>query len=101
MKNKINNWKEYPNIIKARRIIYNQASNDWNDEPEYKLQKIRIYGETKSNKSYVIDSYGSRKFACNKNEVFTNKKDFQEKIDKITRYNLTEGQKQYLLNQFC
>lgn len=101
MKNKIGNWIEYPNIIKARRIIYNQASNDWNDEPEYKVQKVRIYGETKSNKSFVIDSYGHGKFACNKNEVFLNRKDFEEKIDKVTRFNLTENQKQYLLNQFC
>lgn len=33
---------------KARRIIYNRSANDWNDEPEYKLQKIRIYGECNS-----------------------------------------------------
>lgn len=34
--------------IKARRIIYNHNANDWNNEPEYKLQKIRIYGESNS-----------------------------------------------------
>ena len=41
--------------VKAKRIIVNPSSNDWNDEPEYKLQKIRIYGESKSMKSYIID----------------------------------------------
>lgn len=86
--------------IKAKRIIYNSASNDWNDEPEYKLQKIRIYGESKSGKSYIIDSYGAGRFACNKNEVFLNKKDFEEKINKPLRFNLTENEKQYLLNIF-
>ena len=49
--------------IKARRIIVNLSSNDWNNEPEYKLQKVRIYGESKSRKSYIIDSYGKVKFA--------------------------------------
>ena len=33
-------------FIKARRIIYNPSANDFNDEPEYKLQKVRIYGES-------------------------------------------------------
>lgn len=35
-------------FIKARRIIYNPHANDWNDEPEYKLQKVRVYGESNS-----------------------------------------------------
>lgn len=87
--------------IKAKRIIYNCTSNDFNDEPEYKLQKVRIYGESKSGKSYIIDSYGNRRFACNKNEVFLSKKDFEEKINKPLRFNLTKNQKQYLLKQFC
>ena len=86
--------------MKAKRIIYNSASNDWNDEPEYKLQKVRIWGKSKSGKSYIIDSYGARRFACNKNEVFLNKKDFEEKINKPLKFNLTENQKQYLLNIF-
>lgn len=37
---------EKKKYIKARRIIYNSQANDWNDEAEYKLQKIRIYEET-------------------------------------------------------
>ena len=86
--------------IKAKRIIYNSASNDWNDEPEYKLQKIRIYGESKNRKSYIIDSYGKRKFSCDKSEVFLNKKDIEEKINKLSKFNLTENEKQYLLTIF-
>ena len=82
--------------IKALRIIYNMASNDWNNEPEYKLQKIRIYGESKSKKSYIIDSYGNRKFACHKSQVFLNKEDFNSKKDNIEGFNLTNSQKEYL-----
>lgn len=99
-KDKIKDYIEYPIYIKAKRIIYNKASNDWNDEPIYKLQKVRIYGETKGGKNYMIDSYGNFKFTCNKNEIFLNKKDYEEKINKITRYKLTESEKEYLLKQF-
>lgn len=87
-------------FIKAKRIIINQSSNDWNDESEYKLQKIRIYGESKSMKSYIIDSYGSKKFNCLKTQVFLNKKDMERKIDNIEGFRLTENEKQYLLNSF-
>lgn len=87
-------------FIKAKRIIVNSSANDWNDEPEYKLQKVRIYGETKSKKSYVIDSYGSKKFNCLKTQVFLNKEDMKRKIDDIEGYRLTENEKQYLLNIF-
>ena len=100
MKDNFKDYIEYPIYIKAKRIIYNKSSNDWNDEPEYKLQKVRIYGKTKSNKNYVIDSYGNFKFICNKNEVFLDKIDFEEKANKITGYNLTKSEKEFLLNQF-
>lgn len=100
MKNKIGNWIQYSNYRKARRIIYNNSSNDWNDEPEYKLQKVRIYGETQSGKCYVIDSHGKFKFACNKSQIFLNKQDFENKINDIQGFKLTEGEQKYLLKQF-
>lgn len=102
MKNKIGNWIQYDNnrYRKGRRIIYNHSSNDWNDEPEYKLQKVRIYGETQSRKCYVIDSYGNFKFACNKTQVFLNKEDFENKMNNIQDFKLTESEKNYLLKQF-
>lgn len=98
--NKLGKYIEYGKPVKARRIIVNMSSNDWNDEPEYKLQKVRIYGETKSKKSYVIDSYGNRKFSCHKSNVFLNKDDFVNKMDNIDRFKLMEYDKQYLLKQF-
>lgn len=85
---------------KARRIIYNSASNDWNNEPEYKLQKIRVYGESKSKKSYIIDSYGNKKFSCHKSNVFFNKEDLKNKMNNLVGFNLTQSQKEYLLNIF-
>lgn len=88
------------NFIKARRIIYNRSANDWNDEPEYKLQKIRIYGESNSKKSYIIDSYGSKMFRCLKSQIFFNKKDFEEKMNNIEGFKLTDYEKDYLLKQF-
>lgn len=100
MKNKIKNWIQYPNYIKAKRIIYNRSSNDWNDEPEYKLQKVRIYGETQNKKSYVIDSYGRFKFSCNKSQIFLNKQDFKEKMNSIQNFKLLDYEQKYLLNQF-
>jgi hypothetical protein len=100
LKNKIGNWIQYQRHIKAKRIIYNKSSNDWNNEPEYKLQKIRIYGETQSKKCYVIDSYGNFKFACNKSQIFLNKQDFEEKKNNIQGFNLTENEQKYLSKQF-
>lgn len=100
MKPKIGKWTEYPRYIKARRIIYNRSSNDWNDEPEYKLQKVRIYGETQTGKCYVIDSYGKFKFACNKSQIFLNKDDFKNKMNNIQNFKLTEFEQNYLLKQF-
>lgn len=89
--------KEY---IKARRIIYNPSANDFNNEPEYKLQKVRIYGESNSKKSYIIDSYGRQKFSCNKTQVFLNKEDFVNKMNNIFMFDLNEYEKDYLLKQF-
>ena len=83
---------------KAKRIIYNPSSNDWNDEPEYKLQKVRVYGESISKKSYIVDSYGKKKFSCHKSQIFFNKKDFEDKKNNILGFSLTENQKQYLFN---
>lgn len=87
-------------FIKARRIIYNPSANDFNNEPEYKLQKIRIYGESNSGKSYIIDSYGRHKFSCNKTQVFLDKQDFINKKDNIFMFDLNDYEKEYLLNQF-
>lgn len=84
---------------KARRIIVNQSANDWNNEPEYKLQKVRVYGESNNKKSFIIDSYG-KKFSCNKTQIFFNKEDFKNKMDNIEGFNLTEYEKEYLLNLF-
>lgn len=86
--------------IKAKRIIYNQSSNDFNDEPEYKLQKVRVYGESNSKKSYVVDSYGNKKFTCHKSNIFFNKEDFKEKMNNILNFNLTKFEQEYLLKQF-
>lgn len=85
---------------KARRIIYNSSSNDFNDEPEYKLQKVRVYGESKNKKTYIIDSYGNKKFSCHKSQIFFNKDDFLEKKDNIEQFKLNEFAKQYLEKQF-
>lgn len=98
--NKLGEYIKYDKPVKARRIIYNNASNDWNNEPEYKLQKIRLYGETKSKKSYVIDSYGNRKFTCHKSNIFLNKDDFINKMNNIDRFRLNEFEQNYLLKQF-
>lgn len=51
-------------------------------------------------KSYIVDSYGSKKFSCNKTQVFFNKKDFEEKMNNIQGFDLTNFEKQYLLEQF-
>ena len=85
---------------KARRIIVNQSANDWNNEPEYKLQKVRVYGEGNSKKSFVIDSYGNKKFRCNKTQIFFNKDDFKNKMNNIDGFDLTEYEKEYLLSLF-
>lgn len=85
---------------KARRIIINRSANDWNNEPEYKLQKVRVYGESNSKKSYIIDSYGNKKFSCIKSQIFFNKEDFKNKMDNIEGFNLAEYEKEYLLNLF-
>lgn len=85
---------------KARRIIVNQSANNWNNEPEYKLQKVRVYGESNSKKSFIIDSYGNKKFSCNKTQIFFNKDDFKAKMDNIEGFNLTEYEKEYLLKLF-
>ncbi len=95
----IGNYTKCSNVIKARRIIVNKSSNDWNNEAEYKLQKVRIYGETQSGKCYVIDSYGKFKFSCNKTQIFLNKADFKSKMNDIQDFNLTDYEKQYLLKQ--
>lgn len=83
---------------KARRIIYNKAFNDFNNEPEYKLQKVRIYDEDKE--KYVVDSYGKFKFKCDKTQIFLNKEDFKRKMNNIKDFKLLESEKQYLLEQF-
>lgn len=85
---------------KARRIIVNQSANDWNNEPEYKLQKVRVYGESNSRKSFIIDSYGNKKFSCNKTQIFFNKEDFKSKMNNIDGFNLSEYEKEYLLSLF-
>ena len=65
-------------FIKGRRIIFNPSANDFNDEPEYKLQKVRIYGESNSKKSYIISfSFGSTFFW---NVLFLNAKRSKRKV---------------------
>lgn len=51
-------------------------------------------------KSYIIDSYGNKKFSCDKTQIFFNKKDFEEKMDNIQGFKLTKYEKDYLLKQF-
>ena len=97
---KVRNYVEYEKPIKAKRIIANPHSNDFNDEPEYKLQKVRIYGESKTGKSYIVDSYGKFKFHCPKSRIFLNKKDLENKIDNIEGFELTNYKKEYLLEIF-
>ena len=89
---------ENKKLRKAKRIIVNKSANDWNNEPEYKLQKVRVYGESK--KSFIIDSYGNFKFKVHKSQVFFNKQDFKNKMDNIEGFNLTEYEKEYLLKSF-
>ncbi len=83
--------------MKARRLIYNRDYNDFNKEPEYKLQKVRILEEFSW--GYIVDS-GSNKFKCNKNKVFRNKEDFKNKIDTIFGVDLTEEEKEELLKSW-
>lgn len=97
---KENEYKKYDNVIYAKRIIANKSSNDWNDEPEYKLQKVRIYGETKTGESYIVDSYGNFKFKVLKCQIFLNFEDMVNKIDNIKNFNLQEYEKEYLLKQY-
>lgn len=97
---KLGDYKKYDKIIKARRIIYNNSSNDWNNEPEYKLQKVRIYGENKKSTSYIIDSYRNFKFTCHKSQIFLNKEDFNNKKDNILNFDLSENEKKYLESLF-
>lgn len=97
---KLGNYKKYDKVIKARRIIVNIHSNDWNDEPEYKLQKVRIYGENKNGKSYIVDSYGKFKFTCHKSQIFLSKDDFNNKKDNILNFNLFDYEKKYLESLF-
>ena len=61
---------EYETPIYARRKMFNRASNDWNDEPEYKMQKVRVRGETTDGKQFVVDSYGNFVFRVNKEDIF-------------------------------
>lgn len=71
---------KYNKKVNAYRLLYNKSSNDWNDEPEYKMQKVHIQGESKDRDMFLIDSYSKKTFWCDKNEIFLNKKDFERKI---------------------
>lgn len=83
--------------MKARRLIYNRNYNDFNKEPQYKLQKVRIHEEFSW--GYIVDS-GSDKFKCGKSKVFKNKEDFNKKIDNIPSVFLTEQEKEELLKSW-
>ena len=37
---KENEYKKYDNVTSAKRIIVNPSSNDFNNEPEYKLSLV-------------------------------------------------------------
>ena len=97
---KENEYKKYDKVIYAKRITINKSSNDWNNEPEYKLQKVRIYGETKTGKSYIIDSYGKFKFKVLKSQVFLSLEDMKSKINNIQNFNLQDYEKEFLLKQY-
>ena len=97
---KENEYKKYDNVVYGKRIIVNKSSNDFNDEPEYKLQKVRIYGETKTGKSYIVDSYEKFKFKVLKSQIFLNLEDMKNKIDNIQNFNLQDYEKEYLLKQY-
>lgn len=90
-------FTEYPHLLKGKRIIYNRASNDFNNEPDYKLQRVKIHGEL--NNSYIVDT-GGKKFACDKSQIFLNKSDFENKMDNIKGFKLTTFEKEYLIKQF-
>ena len=83
--------------MKARRLIYNKYANDFNNELEWKLQKVRIHEEYSW--GYIVDS-GSNKFKCGKSKVFVNKEDFKDKIDCIFGVDLTEEEKKELLESW-
>ena len=83
--------------MKARRLIYNRYANDFNNELEWKLQKVRILEE---NQTYYIVDNGSSKFKCSKNKVFVNKEDFKDKIDCIFGVDLTGEEKKELLESW-
>lgn len=97
---KIKNYIEYEKPIKAKRIIANPHANDFNNEPEYKLQKVLIWGETQTHKSYVITNSGTKKYIKPKTQVFLNRLDLENKIDNIEGFDLTNYEKEYLLKIF-
>lgn len=97
---KIKNYIKYEKPIKAKRIIVNPHSNDFNNEPEYKLQKVLIWGETQTHKSYVITNSGTKKYTRPKSQVFLDRLDLENKIDDIEGFNLTNYEKEYLLERF-
>lgn len=84
-------------MIKAKRLIYNKSYNDFNEEPEYKLQNVRIHSEEAYH--YIVDSDGT-KFKASKSKVFLNKNDFFEKIDKIFGVYLSTEEIMELASQF-
>lgn len=94
---KIKNYIEYKRPIKAKRIIYNKSANDFNNEPEYKLQKVLIWGETITHESYVLTNQGTKKYIRHKSQVFLDRLDLENKIDDIKGFDLTEHEKEYLL----
>ncbi len=89
---------KYNNKIKAYRLLYNKSCNDWNDEPEYKMQKVHIQGESKDREQFLVDSYGKKTFWCDKKEIFLNKNDFMMKIK--DNKNVTEYNKELLVKVY-
>lgn len=49
---------------RALRKLPNRASNDFNDEPEFKTQKVKVIGEVNyynGNKAYLVKDYNNKK----------------------------------------
>lgn len=63
-------------------------------------KKLEFMEKVIVGRSYIIDSYGGKKFSCNKTQVFLDKQDFINKQDKIFMFNLSAKEKEYLLSQF-
>lgn len=59
-------------FLKAIRKIPNVASNDFNDESEYKTQKVKIIADIKyynGEKGYVVKDYNNHIIVVKKEDI--------------------------------